>query len=323
MSILTGTALASQMAINLSSSLPTVSVSTAQVSMSTAYTIVLDGQEIALETGCAVYQSRTFLPMRELAGHLGDAIVEWDNDNRIASVSQNGITIAVPVQKTQAVVVQADGAEILKEIDETNPEVPSLILNGTTFLPLRFITENLGYTVDYVSATREIIITSPTVDVAEEVEIEEVEEVEEVIEEVEEVTTETTLDLSESVIYDKMVALQSQYPDGTPWDNSNSYTPLTKYYSSAMGCAGFAHMLSDAAFGTLPERKMTTDFEGIRVGDIVRMNGDTHSVIILGIDGSTVTIAEGNINRSVMWGRTYTFDNLMSVMDYYITRYPQ
>ncbi|MBQ2634422.1 MAG: hypothetical protein IJF88_07600 [Oscillospiraceae bacterium] len=52
-----------------------------------------------------------------------------------------------------------------------------------------------------------------------------------------------------------------------------------------------------------------------------RINGDTHTVIILEIHDDHVVIAEGNYNSSVHWGRTLTRQQLMQA-DYVWTRYP-
>ena len=58
----------------------------------------------------------------------------------------------------------------------------------------------------------------------------------------------------------------------------------------------------------------------MRVGDILRINGDTHSVIVIGTDANGVTIAEGNYNYSVHWGRTLSWDDVKNA-DYMLTRY--
>lgn len=138
-------------------------------------------------------------------------------------------------------------------------------------------------------------------------------------------TPANTVDLSPTAVYEKITSLESEYPSKTPWNNSYSYSPITGYYSTAYGCAGFAHMLSDEAFNNLPERKIYS-FDEIRVGDILRINMDTHSVIVLGIEGDTITIAEGNMNSSVLWGRTLSHSSLKSKYhesEYVLTRYPQ
>jgi len=127
--------------------------------------------------------------------------------------------------------------------------------------------------------------------------------------------------ISQSEVYNRMIALKSKYPDGTPWTNANRYNWKGGIYGYGDGCAGFAFMLSDAAFGDLPARQIY-NFNNIRVGDILRINNDTHSVIVLGIEGTNITIAEGNYNSAVKWGRVITLDEIKKTGVYMMTRYP-
>lgn len=121
--------------------------------------------------------------------------------------------------------------------------------------------------------------------------------------------------------YQAMIALKSQYPEGMKWNNSNSY----RWHGSNMigaGCVGFAFILSDAAFGTLPARTLYNfEYSDVRVGDILRINNDTHSVIVLEVKDSGVVIAEGNYNNSIHWGRTLS-KATVETADYLMTRYP-
>lgn len=123
----------------------------------------------------------------------------------------------------------------------------------------------------------------------------------------------------EGTVYQAMIALKAQYPEGMPWTNDNFYAWHGGIYSGGYGCAGFAFLLSDAAFGLAPAR-MHQDFGSVRVGDIVRMNGDTHSVIILEVRAYSVVVAEGNYNNSVHWGREISKQEL-AAGDNVMTRY--
>ena len=78
-------------------------------------------------------------------------------------------------------------------------------------------------------------------------------------------------------------------------------------------------MASDAAFGDIPAYKFT-EKKKIRVGDIIRINNDTHFVIVLKINGdSKYTIAEGNFNSSVNWERVINLET--TGFNYGYTRY--
>ncbi|MBE6849875.1 MAG: hypothetical protein E7502_08275 [Ruminococcus sp.] len=126
---------------------------------------------------------------------------------------------------------------------------------------------------------------------------------------------------SESV-YNAMIALQDKYPTGMTWTNDNYYAWNGGIYGGGYGCTGFAFMLSDAAFGTLPAKKSETfDAASVRVGDIVRYS--SHSVIVLEVKANSVIVAEGNINSMIYWGREISFDEIRGSFESIITRYPQ
>ena len=67
-------------------------------------------------------------------------------------------------------------------------------------------------------------------------------------------------------------------------------------------------------------QKKNVVYDNIRVGDILRVYNNSHSVIILEKNSDGVVIAEGNFNDSVHWGRTLSKAEVESA-DYYITRY--
>ncbi len=144
--------------------------------------------------------------------------------------------------------------------------------------------------------------------------------------------------------YAAMIALKDQdaYKEGTPWTNDEPYSASTGYYKwnggplgganiSAVGCVAFAFILSDAAFGSLPARMYASGafkFEDIKVGDILRVSNDAHTVIVLEVNAAGVVVAEGNISTGdhkgrVHWGRGISKEEVMRDTSHYITRYPE
>ena len=139
-------------------------------------------------------------------------------------------------------------------------------------------------------------------------------------------------------VYQSMIALkdQNEYKEGTPWTDYEPYSDTKGYYHwkggplggtkiSAVGCVAFAFILSDTAFGSLPARMYTPNeftFDQIRPGDILRMNNDTHTVIVLEFNPEGVVVAEGNNNGKVHWGRAISKAEVEGNISHYITRYP-
>lgn len=145
-------------------------------------------------------------------------------------------------------------------------------------------------------------------------------------------------------VYQSMIALKEQdaYKEGTPWTNDEPYSDSKGYYRwkggtldgkniVAVGCVAFAFILSDAAFGDLPARMRAAggfSFEDIKVGDILRVNHDAHTVIVLEVSDAGVVVAEGNISTGdhqgkVHWGRAISKEEVMANTSHYITRYPE
>lgn len=121
-------------------------------------------------------------------------------------------------------------------------------------------------------------------------------------------------------IHDVLMAQKAIYPEGMSWTNANFVRWKGGIYSGGYGCAGFAFALSDAAFGNAPAL-LHRDYSNIKVGDILRVDNDTHSVIVLEVRQNSVIVAEGNYNNSVHWGREIAISNLQGSGNYIMTRY--
>lgn len=128
--------------------------------------------------------------------------------------------------------------------------------------------------------------------------------------------------LTESRVYRKIIAQKDTYKEGRRWTNKNYYDWKGGIYDRGYGCAGFAFLLSDAAFGDLPARKHR-NFSKIKVGDIVRLEHDRHSVIVLKKEADGVIVAEGNYDDSIHWGRRLSYSEIRKTGTYVFTRYPK
>lgn len=128
-------------------------------------------------------------------------------------------------------------------------------------------------------------------------------------------------DLSADTVRAIIYSLQSEYPEGLEWTNDDSYycEPLR---TIGYGCAAFVLICSDEVFGDLPVSDVHSDFDRIRVGDIIRAYHDTHSVIVLEKGRNSVIVAEGNYNSSIHWGREISRQELEEGNFSVQSRYP-
>lgn len=133
-------------------------------------------------------------------------------------------------------------------------------------------------------------------------------------------TTVSTTQNADSV-YQRIIAMKAQFPEGMHWTNDNYYGWNAGIYSGGFGCAGFAFLLSDAAFGTESKAFMHNNYNNIKVGDILRINHDSHSVVVLEVKQNSVIVAEGNYNGAIHWGREIPKSQLQGEGNYIMTRY--
>ena len=128
--------------------------------------------------------------------------------------------------------------------------------------------------------------------------------------------------LTEEGVYNAMIAMKAKYPEGMPWTNANGYYWKGGVQSGGYGCHAFAMILSDAAFGKLKARKHS-NVDKVRVGDILRINYNSHTVIVLQVLPDSFIVAEGNYNSSIHWGRRISRDEVKKTLSYILTRWPK
>lgn len=128
------------------------------------FKLYINGERKTLSNGFLVINNRTFLPVRELSNLLGipDNNIGWDSENRVASVSKDNTLIEIPIGYTKASV-----NDQITPIDTASNDTRSVIANGYTYLPLRFLSENLGYQIDTQGKTIHLYNVSPKPEIKE------------------------------------------------------------------------------------------------------------------------------------------------------------
>lgn len=94
---------------------------------------------------------RTQVPLRAAMEAMG-AVVGWNNYERAASISKDGITVIVPIGKKY---VYVNG---VKEMNDTAAQ----IVNNRTYLPIRIVAESLGAEVSWINDTKTVDIQIAT-----------------------------------------------------------------------------------------------------------------------------------------------------------------
>ena len=127
-------------------------------------------------------------------------------------------------------------------------------------------------------------------------------------------------EITDENIREILNGLRDGYPEGTVWN-------LGTYYSSdglgfrGVGCAAFAAMCTDEVWGDNPGTRYE-GFESIRVGDILRVKHNSHSVVVLEVLADSVIVTEGNYEGVVHWDRELTRAYLEGGNFFGTTRYP-
>lgn len=109
--------------------------------------VTIDGQKLSANG----YNrgGRVVVPMRAIFEQL-DATVEWNAQNRTVTATKNTTVIKLTIDKTAATV--GDKAVTL--------EAPPVIIDGKTYVPVRFVSEALGCKVEWDPGTYTVKITT-------------------------------------------------------------------------------------------------------------------------------------------------------------------
>ena len=113
----------------------------------------VNGETRTLDSPPIIKNGRTLLPIRAVVEALGGQ-VEWNDNTKAVTIRLGSNTIILQIGNANASVNGKD-----TPIDPQNLKVVPEIINSRTMLPLRFVAENLGATVDWDGTTKKITIT--------------------------------------------------------------------------------------------------------------------------------------------------------------------
>jgi len=108
----------------------------------------LEGEPLVFDVPPQLINGRTMVPMRTIFEALG-AQVNWHAASQTATGTRDDTEISLTIGSSSAIV-----NERTVTIDQ-----PSVVINGRTLVPVRFIAESFGVNVDWDAATRTVTIT--------------------------------------------------------------------------------------------------------------------------------------------------------------------
>ena len=110
---------------------------------------LINGVSKSNDVAPVIVNERTMLPIRFIAEELG-AKVDWEQETQTVKVDFEDNIITVVIGQDKAFV---NGEEI--QLDAT-----AVVENDRTYLPIRFIMENLGADVEWDKDNQQVIITN-------------------------------------------------------------------------------------------------------------------------------------------------------------------
>jgi LysM repeat protein len=96
-----------------------------------------------------IYNNTTYVPLYDLGKAIGGS-VWWNNTSNTVGINKNDNMIAF---------VRGSGVARVNGVQVKMP--PSIVIEGVTYASLRFIAENLGYTVELNSSTQTVNVSKP------------------------------------------------------------------------------------------------------------------------------------------------------------------
>ena len=90
-----------------------------------------------------IANERTLLPIRAIAEHYGWS-VGWNEETQCVTIGNESVKIEISIGSSYMRVIPVNGLK-----DGINLDVPALVLNGRTMLPVRAVAEAMGVTVDW------------------------------------------------------------------------------------------------------------------------------------------------------------------------------
>ncbi len=116
---------------------------------SSEISVFVDGDKVSYQSAPIVQNGSTLVPLRQTFEALG-ATVDWDNETQTVTSNKDDTTVVLTIGNNTA----------YKNNSSLNISVAPQIIDGSTFVPLRFVAESFGADVSWDGSTKTVTIES-------------------------------------------------------------------------------------------------------------------------------------------------------------------
>ncbi len=111
--------------------------------------VYIDEKQVDFDVKPIIYEDRTLVPLRAIFEALG-AEVTWNQDTRTASAVRGDDTMSITI----------DSKQLFKNNEAVELDVPAMIVNDRTLVPVRAISESFDCDVQWDGETQTVMIYS-------------------------------------------------------------------------------------------------------------------------------------------------------------------
>lgn len=120
--------------------------------------VYVDGEKIEFDVLPQLVNERTMVPMRFIFEKLG-AVVSFDEETETVTAFHTNED-----EETTIVILQIGNSLAFTNSTQIELDAPPVLVDSRTLVPIRFVSESLGYSVDWEEDSKSVIITSKTED---------------------------------------------------------------------------------------------------------------------------------------------------------------
>lgn len=137
-------------------SIPYTSLSDAQTQVfdnidyqkSSSIRVMIDNRQINFDTNPQIVNGRVLVPMKAIFEELGLSVM-WNQETKTVTGYNRDMTVVLTIDSNRAIV---NNQEMILD-------APAMIIQGRTMIPLRFLSETLGYKVVWIQESNLILMS--------------------------------------------------------------------------------------------------------------------------------------------------------------------